>query len=319
MLSRFSVAPMMDRTDRHERYFLRTITAETLLYTEMIHANAVVYGDTSALLRYHQKEHPLAIQLGGSDPDLLSEASKLAEEFGFREINLNIGCPSDRVQKGRFGAILMKEPELVAKCVEAMIKSTNVPITVKCRIGVDDMNECSGLDNFINLVKNVGCETFIVHARKAWLKGLSPKENREIPPINYSRVYRLKEDFPDIKVVMNGEISSIEESLIHLNQVDGVMMGREAYDNPYVLKNVDNLIFNKKKKVKDRKQILMDYLPYLESLHENKNKLVHATKHIMGLFKGLQGAKEVRRLLTTIDSVENPIEHYKQLALEVNE
>ena len=319
MLSRFSVAPMMDRTDRHERYFLRTITAETLLYTEMIHANAVVHGDTSALLRYHQKEHPLAIQLGGSDPDLLSEASKLAEEFGFREINLNIGCPSDRVHKGRFGAILMKEPELVAKCVEAMIKSTNVPITVKCRIGVDDMNECSGLDNFINLVKNGGCETFIVHARKAWLKGLSPKENREIPPINYSRVYRLKEDFPDIKVVMNGEISSIEESLIHLNQVDGVMMGREAYDNPYVLKNVDNLIFNKKKKVKDRKQILMDYLPYLESLHENKNKLVHATKHIMGLFKGLQGAKEVRRLLTTIDSVENPIEHYKQLALEVNE
>ena len=225
MLRRFSVAPMMDRTDRHERYFLRTITSEALLYTEMIHANAVLHGDTSALLKYHQKEHPLAIQLGGSDPGQLSEAAKISEEYGFREINLNIGCPSYKVQKGRFGAILMKEPELVALCVNTMIKNTDIPITVKCRIGVDDMDEDSGLDFFINCVKDAGCKTFIVHARKAWLKGLSPKENREIPPINYSRVYRLKDKFPDIEIIINGQIASIKESLVHLEKVDGVMMG----------------------------------------------------------------------------------------------
>ena len=319
MLRRFSVAPMMDRTDRHERYFLRTITSEALLYTEMIHANAVLHGDTSALLKYHQKEHPLAIQLGGSDPGQLSEAAKISEEYGFREINLNIGCPSYKVQKGRFGAILMKEPELVALCVNTMIKNTDIPITVKCRIGVDDMDEDSGLDFFINCVKDAGCKTFIVHARKAWLKGLSPKENREIPPINYSRVYRLKDKFPDIEIIINGQIASIKESLVHLEKVDGVMMGREAYDNPFLLKDVDNLIFDKNNEVKNRTKILMDFLPYLKNQHENGLKLAHVTKHLMGLFKGLKGAKNIRKFLTGIDSIEDPIENYIQLAHEVNE
>ena len=319
MNHRFCVAPMMDRTDRHERYFLRTITSEALLYTEMIHANAVINGDTPTLLQYHLKEHPLAIQLGGSDPSLLAAASQVSEDYGFKEVNLNVGCPSDRVQKGRFGAILMKEPKLVAECVSLMAKNTNIPITVKCRIGVDDMDEDSGLDDFINHVKDAGCETFIVHARKAWLKGLSPKENREIPPINYSRVYKLKEKFSELKIIINGEVSSIEESLVHLEKVDGIMMGREAYDNPYLLKDVDNKIFNKKKKVKNRKEILIDYLPYLESQYKNDKKLAHATKHLMGLFKGLHGAKEIRRFLTKIDLIENPIEQYKQLSLRFNE
>ncbi|MDP6181956.1 MAG: tRNA dihydrouridine(20/20a) synthase DusA [SAR86 cluster bacterium] len=318
-MHKFCVAPMMDRTDRHERYFLRTITTETLLYSEMIHANAVVYGDTTSLLKHHQNEHPLAIQLGGSDPSLLAEAAQVAQNYGFKEINLNVGCPSDRVQKGRFGAILMKEPNLVADCVKAMIENTNLSITVKCRIGVDDMNEDAGLDDFINQVKDAGCNTFIVHARKAWLKGLSPKENREIPPINYSRVYKLKEDFSDLNIVINGEISSIEQSLSHLEYVDGVMMGREAYDNPYLLKDVDTEIFKKKTKIKSRKEILMSYLPYLETEHNQGVKLVYATKHLMGLFKGLKGAKEIRRFLTKIDSIENPIEQYKQLAIGFNE
>ena len=318
-MHKFCVAPMMDRTDRHERYFLRTITEETLLYSEMIHANAVVHGDTDSLLKYHQKEHPLAIQLGGSDPSLLSEATQLAQDYDFKEINLNVGCPSDRVQKGRFGAILMKEPKVVAHCVKAMINNTNIPVTVKCRIGVDDMNEDIGLDTFINHVKDAGCNTFIVHARKAWLKGLSPKENREIPPINYPRVYKLKEDFSDLNIVINGEISSIKESLAHLEYVDGVMMGREAYDNPYILREVDSSIFNKNTKLKSRKEILMNYLPYLESEYNQETKLIHATKHLMGLFKGLHGAKEIRRFLTQIDSIDNPIEQYKQLALGFNE
>ena len=306
-MHKFCIAPMMDRTDRHERYFLRTITKETLLYSEMIHANAVVHGDTSSLLKYHQNEHPLAIQLGGSDPSLLAEAAQIAQNYNFKEINLNVGCPSDRVQKGRFGAVLMKEPKVVADCVKKMIKNTNLPVTVKCRIGVDDMNENTGLDTFINHVKDAGCNTFIVHARKAWLKGLSPKENREIPPINYPRVYKLKEDFTDLKIVINGEISSIEESLTHLEHVDGVMMGREAYDNPYILREVDSAIFNKNTKIKSRREILMNYLPYLESEYYQEVKLIHATKHLMGLFKGLQGAKEIRRFLTRIDTIENPI------------
>ena len=318
-MHKFCIAPMMDRTDRHERYFLRTITKETLLYSEMIHANAVVHGDTSSLLKYHQNEHPLAIQLGGSDPSLLAEAAQIAQNYNFKEINLNVGCPSDRVQKGKFGAVLMKEPKVVADCVKTMIKNTNLPVTVKCRIGVDDMDENTGLDTFINHVKDSGCNIFIVHARKAWLKGLSPKENREIPPINYPRVYKLKQDFPDLKIVINGEISSIEESLVHLEHVDGVMMGREAYDNPYILRDVDSAIFNKNTKIKSRREILMNYLPYLESEYYQEVKLIHATKHLMGLFKGLKGAKEIRKFLTKIDSIENPIEEYKQLALGFNE
>ena len=216
MNHRFCVAPMMDRTDRHCRYFHRLLTRRSLLYTEMLHSNAILNGDVNKLLEFKAEEHPLAIQLGGSDPSSLAEASLIAEEFGFKEVNLNIGCPSSKVQKGRFGAILMKEPELVSKCVHAMKKSVNIPVTVKCRIGVDDMDEDAYLDKFIKEVSFSGCETFIIHARKAWLSGLSPKDNREIPPLNYQRVYKLKETFPELNIVINGGIKTIKESIKHL-------------------------------------------------------------------------------------------------------
>ena len=243
MSHRFCIAPMMDRTDRHCRYFHRLLTKRSFLYTEMLHSNAILNGNTSKLLEYDQEEHPLAIQLGGSDPVSLAEASVISEEFGYKEINLNIGCPSTKVQKGRFGAVLMKEPGLVSKCISAMKKSVSIPVTVKCRIGVDDMDEDTYLDKFIKEVSFAGCETFIIHARKAWLKGLSPKDNREIPPLNYQRVYKLKDAFPDLNFIINGGIKTIEESLDHLQYVDGVMLGREAYNNPYILTEVDSSIF----------------------------------------------------------------------------
>jgi len=304
---------MMDRTDRHERYFLRSITSESLLYTEMIHANAVMHGNASDLLNYHTKEHPLAVQLGGSDPLLLSEASEICQLHGFKEINLNIGCPSNRVQQGKFGAVLMKEPKLVTKCVAQINKIITIPVTIKCRIGVDEMDENKGLYDFVNQVKDGGCNTFIIHARKAWLKGLSPKDNRSIPPLNYSRVYKLKEQFPDLRIVINGGLNSIQECLVHLSYVDGVMMGREAYQNPYVLKEVDRLIFKKNKDAKTRKQLLIDYLPYLEDQQKEGVRLNLVTRHLMGLFKGLKGAGEIRRVLSKIDKYEDPVQEYKKI------
>ena len=247
MSHRFSVAPMMDRTDRHCRYFHRLLTKRSFLYTEMLHANAVLKGDTEKLLNHHTDEHPLVLQLGGSDPSALAEASSISEKFGYSEVNLNVGCPSSKVQKGRFGAILMKEPKLVAKCISQMKEATTLPVTVKCRSGVDDMDQNIHLDNFINEVSSAGCNTFIIHARKAWLKGLSPKDNREIPPLNYERVYELKNTFPDLKFIINGGIKSLHESSIHLQHVDGVMIGREAYENPLLLAEVDSVIFLDKK------------------------------------------------------------------------
>jgi len=318
-MHRFCVAPMMDRTDRHCRYFHRLLTQRSLLYTEMLHSNAILKGDTDKLLAYDQKEHPLAIQLGGSDPISLAEASQISEAFGYKEVNLNVGCPSSKVQKGRFGAILMKEPELVSKCVNAMKDSVDIPVTVKCRIGVDDMDEDAQLDKFIKEVSSSGCETFIIHARKAWLKGLSPKDNREIPPLDYQRVYKLKDTFPDLDFVINGGIKTIEESKHHLKYVDGVMLGREAYDNPFILTGVDNSIFLEESNPISRAEALKLLLPYIQSEIEKGTKISHITKHLMGLFKGLQGAKEIRRFLTKIDSIENPIEEYKQLALGFNE
>ena len=217
MSHRFSIAPMMDRTDRHCRYFHRLLTGKSLLYTEMLHSNAIIKGNTNKLLSYSHDEHPLAIQLGGSDPESLAEASVISEEYGYKEINLNVGCPSSKVQKGRFGAILMKEPKLVAKCVSNMKRSVSIPVTVKCRIGVDDMDQDAQLDRFIEEVSFGGCNTFIIHARKAWLKGLSPRDNREIPPLNYERVYKLKDKFHHLNIVINGGIKTVEElSLIHI-------------------------------------------------------------------------------------------------------
>ena len=311
MNHRFCIAPMMDRTDRHCRYFHRLITKRSLLYTEMLHANAILNGDVNKLLEYKTDEHPLAIQLGGSDPELLAEASVISEEFGFKEINLNIGCPSSKVQKGKFGAILMKEPEIVSKCVYAMKKSVNIPITVKCRIGVDDMDEDTYLDKFIREVSFSGCETFIIHARKAWLNGLSPKDNREIPPLNYQRVYKLKDTFPELNIVINGGIKTIKDSMQHLEFVDGVMLGREAYDNPLILAEVDQVLFEEKNNPLSRSEILSKLMPYLQSEYNNGTKISHITKHLMGMFKGIQGAKEIRKFLVSLNQDSDPVSNFE--------
>ena len=275
----------------------------------MLHSNAILKGDTESLLEFTNEENPLAIQLGGSDPKSLAEASVIAEEFGYKEINLNVGCPSSKVQKGKFGAVLMKEPRLVSECINEMHKSVNIPVTVKCRIGVDDMDKESALDRFVEEVSSSGCSTFIIHARKAWLKGLSPKENREIPPLDYERVYRLKEKFHTLNIIVNGGIKSIQDSLNHLQFVDGVMLGREAYDNPYILTEVDSLIFNKVAYPKTRQDILLEMLPYMEQELEKGTKITRITKHLLGLFKGLNGAKKIREFLVTLNNEMNPIDY----------
>ena len=316
MSHRFSVAPMMDRTDRHCRYFHRLLTKRSFLYTEMLHANAVLKGDTEKLLNHHTDEHPLVLQLGGSDPSVLAEASSISEKFGYSEVNLNVGCPSSKVQKGRFGAILMKEPKLVAKCISQMKEATTLPVTVKCRIGVDDMDQNIHLDNFINEVSSAGCNTFIIHARKAWLKGLSPKDNREIPPLNYERVYELKNTFPDLKFIINGGIKSLHESSIHLQHVDGVMIGREAYENPLLLAEVDSVIFLDKKISTSRSDILKSLIPYIVEELERGTKISHITRHLMGLFRGFNGAKNMRKYLISLNHAMNPIENFEFLLKE---
>ena len=317
MNHRFCVAPMMDRTDRHCRYFHRLLTKRSFLYTEMLHSNAILNGDVNKLLEFKAEEHPLAIQLGGSDPSSLAEASVISEEFGFKEINLNVGCPSSKVQKGRFGAVLMREPELVSKCIYAMKKSVSIPVTVKCRIGVDDMDEDAYLDKFIKKVSFSGCETFIIHARKAWLSGLSPKDNREIPPLNYQRVYKLKETFPELNIIINGGIKTIKESIEHLNYVDGVMLGREAYDNPFILTEVDNEIFSDPMHPIGRSDILYKLLPYIQSEIDKGTKISHITKHLMGLFKGFDGAKNVRKYLVSLSNEVQPVDNYENFLSEI--
>ena len=316
MSHRFSVAPMMDRTDRHCRYFHRLLTKRSFLYTEMLHANAVLKGDTEKLLNHHTDEHPLVLQLGGSDPSALAEASSISEKFGYSEVNLNVGCPSSKVQKGRFGAILMKEPKLVAKCISQMKEATTLPVTVKCRIGVDDMDQNIHLDNFINEVSSAGCNTFIINARKAWLKGLSPKDNREIPPLNYERVYKLKNTFPDLKFIINGGIKSLHESSIHLQHVDGVMIGREAYENPLLLAEVDSVIFLDKQISTSRSDILKSLIPYIGEELERGTKISHITRHLMGLFRGFNGAKNMRKYLISLNHAMNPIENFEFLLKE---
>ncbi len=316
MSHRFSVAPMMDRTDRHCRYFHRLLTKRSFLYTEMLHANAVLKGDTEKLLNHHKDEHPLVLQLGGSDPSALAEASSISDKFGYSEVNLNVGCPSSKVQKGKFGAVLMKEPKLVAKCISKMKEATTLPVTVKCRIGVDDMDQNIHLDNFINEVSSAGCNTFIIHARKAWLKGLSPKGNREIPPLNYERVYKLKNTFPDLKFIINGGIKSLQESSIHLQHVDGVMIGREAYENPLLLAEVDSVIFLDKKVSTSRSDILKSLIPYIVEELERGTKISHITRHLMGLFRGFNGAKNMRKYLISLNHAMNPIESFEFLLKE---
>ncbi|PIE41592.1 MAG: tRNA dihydrouridine(20/20a) synthase DusA [Gammaproteobacteria bacterium] len=295
---RFSVAPMLDWTNRHCRYFHRLLTKNTLLYTEMVTTGALIHGHRERFLRFHETEHPLAIQLGGSSPKDLATCAHICEEQGFDEINLNVGCPSDRVQSGSFGACLMAEPDLVAKCTRAMIEACSVPITVKCRIGIDDQDEYRDLQNFVTQVADSGVTTFIVHARKAWLQGLSPKENRDIPPLNYQRVYQLKEEFPQLEIIINGGITSIEDSLMHLQKVDGVMIGREAYQNPFMLAQIDQQLFGSTAPVATREQIIAGLIPYIDEELANGGKLNYITRHILGLYQNVPGARKWRRYIS---------------------
>lgn len=295
---KFCVAPMMDWTDRHDRVFLRQFSKQTLLYTEMVTSAALIHGDSDYLLNHDLNEHPVALQLGGSNPAELAIAAKLGETAKFDEINLNVGCPSDRVQSGAFGACLMAQPSLVAECVSSMQDAVSIPVTVKCRIGIDDLDSEANLVNFIDTVSKGGCRTFIIHARKAILSGLSPKENRDIPPLNYRRVFRIKELFPNLEIIINGGINSLQSASDLLQHVDGVMLGREAYQNPYVLHDVDNLFFGASKKKKTRSEYLLDYLPYIESELAEGTPLKHMTRHILGLFRGEKGGKQFRRYLS---------------------
>ncbi len=292
---KFCVAPMMDWTDRHDRVFLRQFSRHAMLYTEMVTSAALKHGDAAYLLKYNAEEHPVALQLGGSDPEELAEAARLGEQAGYDEINLNVGCPSERVQSGAFGACLMAEPDLVASCVSAMNSAVSIPVSVKCRIGIDDRDSEQELFDFIGTVANAGCSLFVVHARKALLSGLSPKENREIPALDYERVYRTKDFFSQLEIIINGGITTLEECKQHLSRVDGVMLGREAYQNPYIMHQVDSVLFDKEIDNKSRLDYLEAYLPYIEGQLEQGLPLQHMSRHILGLFKGEKGGKQYRR------------------------
>lgn len=294
---RFSVAPMLDWTDRHCRYFLRQMSTHALLYTEMVTTGAILQG-RGDYLAYHEAEHPLALQLGGSVPEELARCAVIAQNRGYDEINLNVGCPSDRVQNGRFGACLMAHPTLVAECVRAMQAEVKIPVTVKTRIGIDELDSYEFLRQFLDTVSAAGCDTFILHARKAWLSGLSPKENREIPPLDYERVYQVKRDYPHLTISINGGISTPEAITTHLEHVDGVMVGREAYQNPYMMASVDALVFADPHPVPSRHDVVRQMIPYIEQELAKGNHLSHITRHMLGLFQGLSGARRWRRYLS---------------------
>ena len=289
---------MLDWTDRHCRFFLRLISQHAVLYTEMITTGAILHGDTERHLAMNASEHPVALQLGGSNPRDLAAACKLAEKYAYAEINLNCGCPSDRVQNGMFGAIMMKNAEITANCISSMVEASSLPITVKHRIGVDDYDSYDFLCQFVGTVAEAGCNTFLVHARKAWLKGLSPKQNREVPELNYERVYQLKRDFPGIEIIINGGITTLEESVSHLEKIDGVMMGREAYTNPYLLSQVDNLIYGYQTPIKTREDIAEQFLQYVDNEMSKGVRLHAMTRHILGLFHGMPGARQFRRYIS---------------------
>ncbi len=305
MESRLHVAPMMDWTDRHCRYFLRQVSSRARLYTEMITTGALIHGDVERHLGFSSHEHPVAVQLGGSDPKDLRVCSTIAEQYGYDEINLNVGCPSERVQKGAFGACLMAEPELVADCVASIRQAVSVPVTVKHRIGVDDVQEYSFLQRFVSIVAAAGCKTFIVHARNAVLKGLSPKENREVPPLKYDYVYRLKDDFPDLEIVINGGIQTWDEIHRHLARVDGVMLGRAAYHNPWLLADPG----------KTRADVVRSMFQYAKGV----DSLRHVTRHMLGLYHGHKKARLWRRLLSDADRLKHNGAELLLEALEVVE
>jgi tRNA-dihydrouridine synthase A len=294
---RFCIAPMMEWTDRHCRFFHRLLTRRALLYTEMLTTGALLHGDRARLLRYDPTEHPLALQVGGADPRALAQSAKIAAERGFDEINLNVGCPSDRVQEGRFGACLMAEPALVGDCVAAMKAAVAIPVTVKCRIGIDEQDPEAALAVFANAMERAGADALIVHARKAWLKGLSPKENREVPPLDYDRVYRLKTAHPRLTIVLNGGIGSLAEVAAHLDRVDGVMMGRAAYQQPWRLLAVDACVFDDAPPFASPRAAAAALIPYMERELASGVRLHAITRHMHGLFQGVPGARAFRRRL----------------------
>ncbi len=294
---RFCVAPMIDWTDRHCRFFHRLISKRAVLYTEMISTGALIHGDTDQLLDHDAREHPLALQLGGNDPKQLTHCAKLGEQRGYSEINLNCGCPSDRVQQGRFGASLMAKPDLVASCMAAMREAVDIPVTIKHRIGIDRQTSYEKLADFVGAVAETGCRTFIVHARMAWLDGLSPKQNRHLPPLQYELVYRLKRDFPACEIIINGGITGFKEITEHLHRTDGVMLGREAYKNPFLLASVDHTLYGEGESTIDRLNVLEQMIPYVENQLQHGIRLNRITRHILGLFHGQHGGKKFRRFL----------------------
>ncbi len=309
---------MLDWTDRHYRYFARLISKNALLYTEMITTGALIYGDRDRYLQFNEQENPLAIQLGGSNPEELARCAKMAEDWGYDEVNLNVGCPSDRVQNNMIGACLMGHPQLVADCIASMQNAVSIPVTVKHRIGIDDQDSYESLHHFVSTIAGTGCSTFIVHARKAILQGLSPKENREIPPLKYNVAYQLKKDFPELEIIVNGGIKTIDECTTHLTHLDGVMVGREAYQNPWLLSEIDQTLYGASPNTLTRHDIMEMMLPYIEQELANGSYLGHITRHILGLFHSMPGGRKFRRYLS--ENVHKPganIEVVKQALLQV--
>ena len=309
----FCVAPMMQYTDMHDRYLLRLISKRVFLYTEMIATGSLIFGKCFNQLEFNTEEHPVGVQLGGSNISDLIECSKKCEQFGYDEINLNVGCPSDRVQKGKFGACLMLEPDLVAECLAAMKNSVNIPVSIKCRLGVDNHEEYEFLYNFVSIVKQSGVKVFIIHARNGILKGLSPRQNRNIPPLKYDYVYRLKKDFPDLEIIINGGIKNLDDSQMHLEKVDGVMIGRAAYDNPFMLKDIEPRFYNVDSSTNSKKEVLNQYLEYVERQIHNGHKLSRMMKHLFGLSRGDKYAKSFRLKILEIIKENNLKNHKNEL------
>ena len=310
---KFCVAPMMQCTDMHDRYLLRLISKRVFLYTEMIATGSLIYGKCFDQLEFNIEEHPVGVQLGGSNVSDLVECSKKCEEYGYDEINLNVGCPSDRVQKGKFGACLMLEPNLVAECLSNMKNAVNIPISIKCRLGVDDHDDYEFIQNFVSITKESGVDVFIIHARNGILKGLSPRQNRNIPPLKYDYVYKLKQDFPELEIIINGGIKNIHDSLSHLEKVDGVMIGRAAYDNPFMLRDIENKFYKTNTSINSKKEILNLYLEYVEKQMLNGHSLNRMMKHLFGLSRGDKYAKTFRTKILEIIKNNNLKNNKKEL------
>ena len=310
---KFCIAPMMQYTDMHDRYLLRLISKKVFLYTEMIATGSLVYGKCFDQLEFNKEEHPVGVQLGGSNIDDLIECSKKCEQYGYDEINLNVGCPSDRVQKGKFGACLMLEPKLVAECLLNMQNVVEIPVTIKCRLGVDNHESYEFLHNFVSIVSQSGVATFIIHARNGILKGLSPRQNRNIPPLKYDYVYKLKKDFPHLEIVINGGIKNLDQSETHLKSVDGVMIGRAAYENPFMLKDVDSRFFNIESCIESKKQVLNKYFEYIDKQLKNGHDLGRMMKHLFGLSKGDKHAKSFRIKILEVIKDKQLQKHKKDL------